>query len=63
MWKPYYGEPTLTVRLPIWQHDALKTVARRRYTNVSALLRRLIFEMLAEEGLVPDGEQQNPPIE
>lgn len=54
MWKPHYGHPTLTVRLPIWQHTGLRVVARRHDTTVSALLQNYVRDLLASEGITGD---------
>lgn len=60
MYKPEYGDPVLTMRLPVWAHSGLKIAARREGTTVSALLRELAFEKLKEHGITGVGEE---PIE
>ena len=51
MYKPEYGEPTMTVRLPIWMHTGLKVAAQREGTTVSAILRGLAADKLKEHGI------------
>ena len=51
MWKPEYGNPVLTVRLPRSMITAGKICARRHNTTLSELLRRLLDEQLQTDGI------------
>ena len=51
MWKPEYGDPTMTIRLPRPMIAAAKRCARLHNTNVSELLRRLLAEQLDTDGI------------
>lgn len=60
MYKPYYGEPVMSLRLPRWQRAALHRLARQRDTTTSALVRALIDDELTAAGLTPISTQPHP---
>ena len=55
MYKPEYGEPVMTLRLPTWMHAGLKIAARKEGTTVSGILRELAAAKLKEHGITAEG--------
>ena len=51
MWKPEYGNPTMTIRLPKPMIAAAKRCARLHDTNVSELIRGLLADQLEDDGI------------
>lgn len=51
MYKPEYGNPTVTLRIPPGMIAAGKICARRHDTTFSALLRDLLEKQLDQDGI------------
>ena len=51
MYKPEYGDPVVTLRLPRQMMTAAKICARRHDTTLSGLIRRLIDDQLHQDGI------------
>ena len=53
-----YGDPVLTLRLPAWQINGLKQVAKTEDTTVSALIREMVTTLLKEHGVTSEPVKQ-----
>ena len=51
MYKPNYGDPVVTLRLPKGMIVAAKIAARRHDTTFSGLVRRLLDDQLHQDGI------------
>ena len=51
MYKPEYGDPVVTLRLPKAMIAAGKQCARRHDTTLSGLIRRLLDDQLTQDGI------------
>lgn len=51
MYKPEYGDPVVTIRLPKGMIAGAKIAARRHDTNMSALIRDLLGNQLDQDGI------------
>lgn len=51
MYKPEYGNPVVTLRLPRQMINAAKICARRHDTSLSELMRRLLEDQLDQDGI------------
>ncbi len=51
MYKPEYGDPVVTLRLPAGMIAAAKMLARRDDTSFSGLVRDLLSDRLDQEGI------------
>ena len=57
MYKPNYGDPVVTLRLPRAMIAAARTCARRHDTTLSGLIRQLLVDQLSQDGI----NWQTPP--
>ena len=57
MYKPEYGDPVVTLRLPRAMITAAKSCARRHDTTLSGLIRQLLDDQLSQDGI----NWQTPP--
>lgn len=53
--KPYRGSPILCVRLPEWQINGLKLIARKEKSTTSDLIRDMVAAILHENGITERG--------
>ena len=60
MYKPTYGDPVVTLRLPRGMIAAAKIAARRHDTTFSGLIRGLIEDQLSQDGIVWCNAQPTP---
>lgn len=51
MYKPEYGDPVVTLRLPRQMVAAAKIAAKRHGTTLSGLMRRLLVDQLQKDGI------------
>ncbi len=51
MYKPEYGDPVVTLRLPRQMIAAARMCARRHDTTLSGLIRRLLDDQLQQDGI------------
>ena len=51
MYKPEYGDPVVTLRLPRGMIAAAKIAAKRHDTTFSGLVRRLLDDQLQQDGI------------
>ena len=51
MYKPTYGDPVVTLRLPRQMVAAAKIAAKRHDTTLSGLMRRLLVDQLRQDGI------------
>ena len=51
MYKPEYGDPVVTLRLPKGMISGAKMYARRHDTTMSALIRDLLDQQLLQDGI------------
>ena len=60
MYKPEYGDPVCTVRMPGWMKRGLDVLANREGTTVSEILRDLASNELQRNGITERGSQPLP---
>ena len=51
MYKPEYGDPVVTIRLPKPMISAAKMAAQKHSTTFSGLIRQLLADQLEQDGL------------
>ena len=56
MYKPEYGDPVFTVRLPRTYHAALKALANKQQSSAAAIVRELIKDELKLHGFALDAK-------